>query len=251
MRTPLGRPRRGSARWLGLVVGLAVLVPSVAAEPASAAGYPPLGVSLDSSFLTNLSLPPVAPGGSSSLTFRMADPSAISASLSGVILSFQVYAFNGFPGNATAYVPVAYAPVLVNASGSGSFVTDALGTLTPGSSAPGSIGIVTSTSTPAGTFAIRIAVNFTLNATPYRLESRGWFTASQWANGTEAPNGSAILNLSALGHISGVVPETALLVTPGGWDIALAALLVGAFALLGAGAYVYFRRRPGSSSGAG
>jgi len=181
----------------------------------------------------------------------MADPVAVGATLSAVVVSFEVYAFNGFPGNATAFVPVANAPVLANTTASGKFVTVAFAAIAPGASDAGSVSVVTSSDTPAGTFAIRIAVNFTLNASAYRLASRGWFTADQWANGTEAANGTAKLNLTALGNISGVVPETALLVSPGGWDIALAALLIGGLALVGAGAYVYFRRSPGSKSGAG
>ncbi|HLN51067.1 MAG TPA: hypothetical protein VK455_03300 [Thermoplasmata archaeon] len=251
MRNPSGRPGRVSVRCLGLAIGLALLLPVLATGPAGASGYPPLGVSLDSSFLTNLSLPSVAPGGSTSLTFRMADPVAVGATLSAVVVSFEVYAFNGFPGNATAFVPVANAPVLANTTASGKFVTVAFAAIAPGASDAGSVSVVTSSDTPAGTFAIRIAVNFTLNASAYRLASRGWFTADQWANGTEAANGTAKLNLTALGNISGVVPETALLVSPGGWDIALAALLIGGLALVGAGAYVYFRRSPGSKSGAG
>jgi len=251
MTTPPARSRRGGARLLGIALGLALLVPVVATDPVAASGYPPLPVALDSSFLTNLSAPSVAPGGSSSIAFSITDPAATGANLTNVVVSFWVYAFNGFPGNATAVLPVANAPALVNATASGSFVTVGFSFLMKGSTMSGSVGFVTSSDTPAGTFAIRTAVNFTRNATDYRLESRGWFNASQWASGTEAPNGSAVLNLTALGNISGVVPETAVLVAPSGWDIALAALLVGGFVLVGAGAWVYFRRTSGSRSGAG
>ncbi len=251
MRNPSGRFRRLVARLLVVALVVALLVPGLSARPAAAAGYPALPVGFDSSFLSDLSVPSVVPGGSSSIAFNVTDPTAIGAALSDVVVSFEVYAFNGFPGNATAYLSVADAPVLVNATASGAFVTVGIGSLPSGHSRTGSVGVVTSAASPAGTFAIRTAVNFTLNSTAYRLESRGWFTASQWAKGTEAPNGNAVLNLSALGNISGIVPETAILVAPAGWDVALAALLVGGFVLVGIGAYVYFRRKPGSSSGAG
>ncbi len=251
MRNPSGSVRWLVARLLVVAVLVVLVVPGLTARPAAASGYPALPVGFDSSFLSNLSAPSVVPGASSSLAFDVTDPSAIGATISDVVVSFEVYAFNGFPGNATAYLPVANAPVLANATASGAFVTVAIGSLAPGGARAGSVGVVTSAASPAGTFAIRTAVNFTLNASAYRLESRGWFTAGQWARGTEAPNGSAVLNLTALGNISGIVPETAVLVAPAGWDVALGALLVGGFLLVGVGAYVYFRRKPGSRSGAG
>jgi hypothetical protein len=274
MRSRSGRSPRGTVRLLGIALGLALLVPLGASSPVAADGarpgpdaspaavatctapspatkYPALPVAEDASFLTNLTLPSVAPGGPTSISFRVGDPAGSGGPLSDVVVSFQVYEFNGFPGNATACLPVADAPALVNATASGNFVTVSLPDLTPGTSEAGSVGVVTASDTPAGTFAVRTAVNFTLGAAKYRLESRGWFTAAEWAEGTEAPNGSAILNLSYLGNVSGVVPETALFVSPGGWDVALAALLVGGIVLVGVGAYVYFRRTAGSRSGAG
>ncbi len=273
MTSRSGESRRRTVRLLGLVLGAALLVPLGASSPVAAAAgravpgapvatctaptssakYPALPVAEDPAFVTNLSLPSVAPGGSTSISFRVADPAGSGGPIADVVVSFEVYEFNGFPGNATACLPVADAPVLVNATASGSFVTVALAGLAAGASEVGSVGVVTSSATPVGTFAIRTAINFTLGAAKYRLESRGWFTAAEWADGTEAPNGSAILNLSDLGNVSGVVPETALFVSPGGWDVALAALLVGGAALVGAGAFVYLRRtaRSSSSSGAG
>ncbi|MGB6500499.1 MAG: hypothetical protein WBG19_03745 [Thermoplasmata archaeon] len=208
-------------------------------------------IALDRQFLGNLSVPSLAPGGSTELRYSLEDPTKMAGSLTRVVLTFQVYAFNGYPGDASALLPVANSPVLSNTTASGSTVTVSTASLATGASLIGSIGISTSTDTPAGTFAIRTAIAFELTATSYLLESRGWFSASVWASATEAPNGTATLNLSRLG-VSGLLPETAVLVASSDWAWALGALLAGAFVLLAAGAWFYYSRRgPGSSSGVG
>jgi len=217
---------------------------------ATAAVYGTINLSLDRDFLANLSVPSIAPGSTTSLHYALADPRAMGGTLTKVRLTFQVYAFNGYPGDASALLPVANAPVLSNATGSGASVTMALASLARGAPAVGSVGVAASANTPAGTFAIRTALSFNLGATAYLLESRGWFSAATWASATETPNGSATLNLSALG-VSGVIAESAVLVIASDWGWALGALLAGAFVLLAAGAWVYSRRGPDSRSGAG
>jgi hypothetical protein len=213
--------------------------------------YGTIPLALDRQFLGNLSVPSVAPGGSTEIRFSLADPAKISGPLVDVVLTFQVYAFNGYPGDASALLPVANAPVLSNASASGSVVTVSTASLATGHPLLGSVGVSTSSDTPAGTFAIRTSVAFEVSGTHYLLESRGWFSATLWASATEEPNGTATLNLTRLG-VSGVTPETAVLVATSDWAWALAALLVGAFVLLAAGAWFYYSRRgPGSSSGVG
>ena len=212
--------------------------------------YGNVSLALDRQFLGNLTVAPIAPGRSATLHYSLADPRKMAASLSHVRLEFQVYAFNGYPGDATARLPVSDAPVLSNASASGESVNVTYATLAIGAPVAGSVGVATAAATPAGTFAIRSALSFSIGATDYLLESRGWFSAATWASATELPNGSATLNLSVL-HVSGVLPETAVLVVASDWAWALAALLAGAFVLLAAGAWVYSRRGPGSRSGTG
>ena len=243
--------RRGPpARWLVPVVA-AVLACALALPSASAAGprpygYPPLPLLDARQLLGNLSAPSLNAGSSGSLTFTVAD--ALSAPLVGAVVTFEVYAFNAFPGNATSTVPVAGAPLLSTAAGSGPGVNISVGPLSPGAVYHGSVGVDSSASTPSGTFAIRSALSFTENGTAYRLESRGWFTAAAWAAATELPNGSVTLNLTRLG-VSGVLPETAVYVSTSAFDWALGALAVAGVVLVGAGAWVYFRRGPGSTSG--
>ncbi|MGA9838920.1 MAG: hypothetical protein WBF81_08410 [Thermoplasmata archaeon] len=240
-----GRRGRAVAPVAGTVVALLVLVALGAG--ARAAGYPPVPLADDRGFLGNLSAPYLAPGDAGAITFTVGDP--LSTGITGTELTLQVYAFNGFPGNATADVPVSGAPVLSNATGSGGLVVVAVGTLTPGGLAyRGSVEVATSVSTPSGTFAVRAALTFEANGTEYLLESRGWFTAAQWAAATELPGGGATLNLSLLG-VSGVIPETAVLVQSSSFPWALTGILAGAVVLVGLGAWVYFRRGPGSSSG--
>jgi hypothetical protein len=244
-----GRPRR-ALRCVPFAV-VALLLAATVGPAAGAAPIPPVPIPLDRYFLSNLSLPSVAPGGSTHLTFSVGDPARLAAPLTGTVVTFQLYAFNGYPGTGNATLPVGNAPALTNATASGSAVSVSLGTVASGSTVTGAVGVVTASSTPAGTFAIRTAVAFDLNGSPRLLESRGWFSASAWASATELPNGSASLTNASLAmlNVSGIVPETALLVAPNDWPWALGALLAGAFALLGVGAWFYWRRGPGSTAG--
>lgn len=240
----------------GRVAGLSVLVTTLvvalllgpALPAAAAAGYPPLPLGLDRAFLGNLSAPNLAPGASGSLAFSVSDP--LPSALDAVVVTLGVYAFNGFPGNATS-TSVAGAPILSTPTASGAAVSVDVGALSNGSTYHGSVGVETSASTPNGAYAVRTAVAFTLasNGTAYRLESRGWFNDSLWRAATELPNGSVTLNLSVLG-VSGVVPETAIGVAASDWGWLLGAVVAAAVVLVGAGAWVYFRRGPTSRSGA-
>jgi len=231
-----------------LAVALALVALTAVSSPAEAAGYPPLPLAFDGTFLSNLSAPDLTPGSSGALTFQVADPASF-APMSAVTLTLDVYAFNAFPGNASSSVSSAGAPVLVTPTTSGAFANLSLPSLTPGTHVDGSVDVATTASTSAGTYAVRTSLSFLANGTVYRLESRGWFTARLWAAATELPNGSLTLNLTVLG-VSGVTAETAVQVTSSNWDWALGLILGAAIVLVGAGAWVYFRRDAKSSSGA-
>lgn len=243
-RGPRHRTRQVSV-GASLALALLLLVPG----PARGATYPPLPVEYGRELVGNLSAPSLSPGDSGSLGFSVTNP--FGGALGSVTLSLSVYAFNGFPGNATSGAPIAGSPVLSTAGASGSSVNVSLGSLGPGVTDRGSVEVATSSSTPSGAFAVRTALAFTLvsNSTSYLLESRGWFSDALWSSCTELPNGSVTLNLTCLG-VSGVSPETAILVTSSEWDWVLGGVLVAAAVLAGAAAYVYFRRGPGSTSGA-
>ena len=242
-----GEPTRHA---LSTVVGvlLAIAVLSSAVPAAVAAPFPPLPIGLDTTFLSNLSGPEMSPGAQSALAFEVTDPSTF-ARMSNITLTLEVYAFNAFPGNATSTILSAGTPLLVSSTSSGTAVNVSLPPLLPGIHYDGSVGVSTASNTPSGTFAVRTALSFAANGTNYRLESRGWFTASLWAAATELPNGSLTLNLTTLG-VSGVTAETAILVASSNWDWALALILGASIVLVGAGAFVYFRRGPKSSTGA-
>jgi hypothetical protein len=242
------RSRGRSAAVRGVLsIAVVALLFAVAGLPlASAAGYPALPLAYDRAFLGNLSAPSLTPGSSGSISFSVANP--LTGAISGAALTLQVYAFNAFPGNASSTVSVAGAPVLSNATASGASVVVAVGYLAAEAVYRGSVGVASSSNTPSGTFAVRTSLSFTENSTGYLLESRGWFTAAQWANATQLPNGSATLNLSRLG-VSGVLTETAVLVDASDFPIVLPLLLVGAVILVGIGGWIYFRRGAASSSG--
>ncbi|MGI0071620.1 MAG: hypothetical protein ACRECT_06095 [Thermoplasmata archaeon] len=230
-----------AAALAGLLVVLGL------AAGASAAGYPTLPLADDRGLLGNLSGPTLAPSGIGSIDFTVGNPLAVE--MTAVELTLQLYAFNAFPGNATSTISVASAPVLSNATSSGASVGVSVGALRSLGVYHGFVNVVSSGTTPTGTFAVRTALSFTANGTDYLFESRGWFTAPAWAAATSGPNGSATVNLTVLG-VSGVLPETAVLVSASSFPIAILLVLVGAGLLIAAGAALYFRRDSVSSSGA-
>jgi len=240
------RGSRALVRAVGSIAVVASLLALAGAPGPAVAGYPALPLAYDRAFLGNLSAPSLMPGGSGSIAFSVANP--LSGAISQAALTLQVYAFNAFPGNATSTVTVAGAPVLSNSISSGGSVVVSVGSLAPAGVYRGSVGVATSASTPSGTFAVRVSLSFVENSTGYLLESRGWFTAAQWANATQLPNGSATLNLSRLG-VSGVLTETAIVVEASDFPVVLPLVLVAAAVLVGIGAWTYFRRGPTSKSG--
>jgi hypothetical protein len=239
-------PHAGGRRALSVAVLALLLVATALVPSASAASYPSLPLGDGAILLGNLSAPTLAPGQSGSIGYSVVDP--LSSALASAVLTFQVYAFNAFPGNATSTVPVAGAPVLTNASASAATVAVAIGGLAPGDKVTGSIGVSTSSSTPSGAFAVRTQLEFTSGGTAFRLASRGWFTASQWAAATELPNGSATLNLTTLG-VSGVLPETAVVVAASTFPWVLGGVAAAGVVFVGLGAWLYFRRESASRSG--
>lgn len=242
-----GRRRSRCGPHVVTAVVLLLALPLLSSRPASATVYPPL-VQPGSAFLTNLSAPSVTSGGSSSISFVVANPLAFP--ITGTVVTLALYAFNGFPGDAVRGLPVGDAPTLGNGSSSGPTVNVSLGAIASGASVGGSVRCQSSAASPAGAYAVRVALSFHGNGSDYRLLSRGWFTASLWANATRGPNGTASLNLTML-NVSGVVPETAVFLRVGTWPVVLDLLLGVGVALVGAGAYVYFRRSGASRSGAG
>lgn len=211
----------------------------IATAPARAA--PPLLPLADASrLLSGLTLPPADAGGSSALSWAVGDP--VGAPLENVTLRFEFYAFNAYPGNATAPLP-GDGPQF---AGAGVSSTESLGVVGL-AGANGSLTVTVPDGAPAGTYAVRTQLTFTANGTGYRLASRGFFTEAQWGAATST-NGSSTLNVSRL-NVSGVVPETALLVRPPA-PTALWALLGVALVLAAAGGYYAWRAAGKSSSGA-
>jgi hypothetical protein len=231
---------------LGLAVILLVgAVPTL--PPARATTYPVVPLGSDRWFVSNLTGAEVTPGAGGSLGLSVGNPLA-GITLTAIVLTLDVYAFNAFPGNATSTVGVATAPILSNGSSSGPSVNLSLGSLAPGGTLPETISVATSATTPSGTFAVRTALRFLAGGEAYLFESRGWFTDAQWAAATTVVNGSVGLNVTALG-VSGVAPETSILVTNSDLSTALWAVFGAGVVLVGVAAWLYFRP-PKSSSGA-
>lgn len=246
----MSRPGCAPARRASVAVGVVLLLAVVALpRPAGAAVYAPLPQP-GRAFLENLSVPAVDPGATTTLSFEVANPTT-NLTLTSVVATFALYAFNAFPGDAVSgLATVAHPPSLSDASASGPVVNVTVGVLSPGGSRRGELHVTTSAATPSGTFAIRTALSFDAGGTSYLLRSRGWFAASLWSNATRGPNGSATVNLTML-NVSGVLPETAVLVKDSAWPLVLDVLLGVGLVLVGAGAWAYFRRTSPSRSGAG
>lgn len=240
------RPRLPRSTTVGAIAFALLLLTALPSARASPPASAPLA--LDRDLLSNLTAPSVNPGASSSVSYSVADP-AWFGSLSSVVLVFQVYAWNHYPGGSPGGVPSGAAPLLL-ANGRSALVANiTIGSVASGTATHGSVGFVTSAGTPTGTYAIRAKLTFTENASGYVFESRGWFSESAWQNATTAPNGSGMVNASRLG-VSGILPETAVYVAPSDWAWAIGALVAGGLVLVGAGAWLYFRRGSKSSSGA-
>lgn len=211
-------------------------------------------------FLTGIEVPTLTPSSTGVVAFTLGD--ALGVPISSVVLTLGMYAFNAYPGNATGPVP-SQGPRLLGGEGSPSSfglppittpVSILVGNLTPGGpgfSSPGSTSILVTvpSGAPEGTYAIRTSLTFVAAGKPYLLESRGFFTAAEWENATAAPGTPSSLNATRLG-VSGVIPETALLVRSNPFPVALAVVLAGALVLAGVGGYWAVRRGPRSKSGA-
>jgi len=240
-----GRARSGRVALLLFVVASLVFA-TEAPAPAFAAGTPVVPLALDRWFVSNLTGAEVAPGGGGTISYTVGNPFT-NESISSVVLTLQVYAFNAYPGNATSTVDVASAPVLVTSTDSGLSVNQTLGSLPERGTVSGSVTIESSATTPSGAYAVRTALRFDVAGSAYLLESRGWFTTAQWAEATAGPNGTVALNVSALG-VSGVSPETSILVTSSNLTTAIWAVFGASLVLIGLGAWLYFRP-PKSRSG--
>ena len=234
---PLGR-----VPWVVIVL---LLIASVV--PSSAAAPPPLPIADGTVVAHGLAAPSIAPGGDGAISLVVGDPLGVPAVATEV--SLEVYAFNAYPGNATGPVPAGGPITFTGGGGNGDTFSELLGNIASGSSVPVSVGVAVAGSAPEGLYAIRLAVNFTANGTTYSFESRGFFSDSLWANATELPDRNSTLNLSRLG-VSGVVPETGLLVRSDPVGLAVELLLGTSVALAVAGGYYAWRRAPKSRSGA-
>ncbi len=231
---------------IATVALLALLLLAALSSPVARAAFPPVPVGVGGGFVTGLTAPVLAPGDGGTISFLLSDP--LAADLTGVVITLETYRFNGYPGNATGAVPSGALALGVGGSWN-STPSLSLGTVVPGAPVPVTVPVASSSSAPPGTYAIRITVDFHANGTAYRLASRGAFSDATWSAATTGPNGTSTLNLSTLG-VSGIVPETAVLLRSNPYPLALTVILGAAIVLAGVGGYYAFRRGPRSRSGA-
>ncbi len=239
------RGRRGRTVVASVVVVALLAAAAVALlPPARAAGYPPLPLADDAGFVAALRGAELTPGGSGDLTLTIHDP--LAGAIDSVVLTAGIYAFSPFPGNATTPLDIASAPLLSNATISGPQVGVSLPSISPNASREVTLPVAAGATTPTGTFAVRFALAFRSNGVSYNLSSRGWFSPAVWAAGTTGPNGTVAVNLTRLG-VSGILPETSVLVDSNGFSELLWGLLGAGIVVVGIGAFLYFRRSNSSS----
>lgn len=241
--------RRGRRAWawtVPLTAALLLIVPGVVG-PAGAT-YPVLPDADWSPLLTHLTGPTLNPGGSGSITFRLGNPLAIEIIPTRV--SLQVYAFNPTQGGAVQAPPIESSPTLPGGRLGDNVTPPVLPPIIPsGTTWNWSVPVSIPATAPTGDYAVRFAVTFSANNTTYLLESRGYFSASAWAAATEYPNGTPTINASELG-VSGVVPETSVLVSPSSTPVVLYAVLGVGLGLAALGGYWWTRSETKSKSGA-
>jgi len=235
------------ARAVGLSLSL-VLVLGLLGPPSAVGAtiYPALPEYLYGGFLFGISAPVLTTGSSGTVALTVGDP--LPTSLSSVVVTLSEYAFNAYPGNSTGPVP-SNGLLLSGAAVAGANVTLNVGAVSPGVGQSFSVAVAAPGGCPQGTFAIRTAIEFQSNGSVYRLESRGWFSAAEWSAATSGPGGTSTLNVTRLG-VSGVVPETAVLVRDNPYVLPLYGILGVALIFAAAGGYYAFRRGPGSRAGA-
>lgn len=251
----MARPGRSAATAPLLVAALLLLV-AAAPSPSAANAIerpillvpPQLPVALGPKFLTGLAVAPTEPGGSVPLAFALSNP--LGYPLANVTLAFELYAFNPFPGTGVQSLPGGAATF---SSGTASTTNLSLpaGSLAAHAtnwSAP--VTFHAGSGAPEGTYAIRDRLTFDLNGSRYILASVGNFPTEVWQNATVLANGSPTVNLTRLA-VSGLLPETAVLVRSNtAFDATLYVVLAAAGLLALAAVYVSGRRRgPTSRSG--
>lgn len=239
------RSLRRSRPTVLLLVALGASILLVLPLLASLAGaaYPVLPDSEWSPILSHLAGPTLTPGGSGGIAFRLGNPLPYDLIFPNV--SLQVYAFNPTDGGGPFPPPAGSSPIL---AGGGLGANKTGPTLPPGTSWNWSVPVAIPSTASTGDYAVRFSVTFFMNNVSYRLESRGFFSSSAWANATEESNGTPTINASRLG-VSGVVPETSILVSPPGIPIVLYSVLGVGLVLAGVGAYWWTRSEAKSRSG--
>jgi hypothetical protein len=242
------RPSGCRRRWTWTIPAavVAVFVLNVlGGAPAAAATYPVLPDTVWSPILSEIAGPTSNPGGAGSITFRVSNPLAIS--WVGTKVSLQVYAFNPTDGGAVQSPAVGSSPTFPGGQLGNNATPPQL--LPPGTSWNWSVPVSVPAAAATGDYAVRFAVSFSMNNTTYLLESRGHFSASAWAAATHYLNGTPTINASELG-VSGVIPETSILVSTVSIPTVLYAVLGVGLVLAGIGAYWWARSDRKSKSGA-
>ncbi len=181
------------------------------------------------------------------MAVELADP--LNLTLQAPALSLRIYAFNPTAGSGDGALPAGDTPSLGNPPAGALEVNLTLPLLAPGAAANFSVGVAVPSGAPDGIYAVRIALQFAAAGQNYLLESRGFFSATQWAQATQSANGTPTLNATRLG-VSGVIAETSVLVQNPAVAWALYAVLGVGLGLAALGAYFWSRSGPGPSSGA-
>ena len=234
-----GRWTRTTAVAFGAI--LLLLLPGIVSP--GAAAYPVLPDSEWSPILGELVAPALTPGSSGSITFRVSNP--LLTELVSMNVSLAVYAFNPTEGTGAQALPAGGTPTL----GRGVLTYTVAPPVLPATTSWNwTVPVTVPSAAPTGDYAVRFAVSFLSANSSYLLESRGYFSSSAWAAATHYSNGTPTINASELG-VSGIVPETSILVSSASASYVLYIILGVGLGLAALGAYWWTRSEAKSKSG--
>lgn len=220
----------------------------------SAASMPPAPAPSNASEGTlALTSPAVAPGGSGTLTLNLSNP--FSKEISTLTWSLDLYFWTAMDNSSAGAIGPSdgWAPHLaVGGNSPSARISASAASLSPGTTRSVDVEVSVPSGCPAGSYFLRSAMNVTLsNGTMYVFQSRGFFSNSLWQEATVASGNRSTLNLTML-NVSGISPETSIIVSSGGVALWIWGILGMALILGGIGGYLWMRsdRQEASTSGA-
>ncbi|MCL4325048.1 MAG: hypothetical protein M1144_06275 [Candidatus Thermoplasmatota archaeon] len=232
-----------------LVLLVLLLLPGV--FPAASAAPPPVLPPNFGERALSLSSGTIASGASGSFQATFTNP--FSQSLASVSLTFQIYNWSAADNSSggTLGPSDGWAPSFANAGSNPRLLQVSLSSVAAGASENIERSVTVPSGCPAGSYFVRDQGNLTLaNGTRYVFLSRGYFSDALWAKATQGAGNTSKLNLTVL-NVSGIFPESAIVVSSGALATWIWAFLALSLVLAAIGGYLWVKTRPQPASTSG